>query len=83
MPSFLDIHDLEALQRRIDAKCADLFQAQLKMPELQVSNITAPSPLNPYKNHIFEQNNTVLNVEQVEALRRVWFRNAPLLSKFE
>ena len=83
MPSFLDIHNLEALQRRIDAKCTDLFQAQLKTPELQVSKVITPSPLNPYKNLIFEQNNTVLNVEQVEILRRVWFRNTLILSKFK
>lgn len=83
MSSFLNIYDPVALQRRIDAKSADLFQAELKTPELQVSSLTAPSPPNPCKTLIFRQNQTVLSAEQMESLRRVRFQKISIiLSKF-
>lgn len=67
MLSYLDIHDSEALQRRIDGRSPDLFKAYPQRPQLQVNYLSALRLPERNNTLIYQQYQTIHDVEQIEA----------------
>jgi hypothetical protein len=71
MLSYLAVHDSEALQRRIDKRSPDLFKAFPHRPQLQVNCLSTLRLQELDDTPIYKQNQTIQNVEQIEALSKV------------
>ena len=74
MLSYLDIHDSEALQRRIDGRSPDLFKAYPQRPQLQVNYLSALRLPERNNTLIYQQYQTIHDVEQIEAFSNVRFQ---------
>ncbi|KAF2796751.1 hypothetical protein K505DRAFT_189315, partial [Melanomma pulvis-pyrius CBS 109.77] len=68
MLSYLAMHDSKALQRRIDGRSPDLFKAFPPRPQLQVNCLSALRRHEPNDTLVYRQDQTIENVEQIEAL---------------
>lgn len=73
MLSYLNIHDSEALQRRTDRRSPDLFKAHPQRPQLQVNYLSALRLPERNDTFIYKQNQTIHDVEQIEAFSNVRF----------
>lgn len=71
MLSYLNIHDSEALQRRTDRRSPDLFKVYPQRPQLQVNYLSALRLPERNDTLIYKQNQTIHDVEQIEAFSNV------------
>ena len=71
MLSYLTVHNSEALQRRIDKRSPDLFKAFPPRPQLQVNCLSTLRLQELSDTPIYKPNQTIQNVEQIEALSKV------------